>query len=225
MRIIAIIQARMSSQRLPGKVLFQVKGKPMLQYLLERVERCNTLDSMLVATSVDESDLPIVDFCRKYGVACYRGSLDDVAGRFAEAITRHPCDAFVRVNGDSPLIDPGLIDKGLVLARKEDYDLITNIFPRSYPKGQSVEVAKSQTFIKTYSKMIEQAEKEHVTRFYYSHPDLFSIRNFASDNDYSDIQLSVDTAEDMSNFISIIEKMHKPHWDYSLKDILSLSQI
>ncbi|HWP95233.1 MAG TPA: hypothetical protein VN426_00125 [Syntrophomonadaceae bacterium] len=222
MHILAIIQARMSSKRFPGKTLYRVKDRPMLQYLLERVECCNSINDIVVATSVEESDLPVEIFCQNYGVKCYRGSLNDVAGRFDDILTHYPCDAFVRVNGDSPLMDPKLIDDGVGLFCSGDYDLVTNVSPRSFPKGQSIEVLKSNIYRKAYSGMRDHEELEHVTRYYYNHPDRFTIHNFTSQVDYSNIQLSVDTCTDMVNFERIINCMDRPHWEYSWGDIMSL---
>ena len=135
MKIGAIIQARMSSERLPGKVLQQIAGKPMLQYLLERLEHCEVLDGLVVATSVDESDTPITSFCQRYGVSCYRGDLNNVAGRFNDVLDSYGFDAFVRINGDSPLLDQRLVDKAVELFKQHEADLATNALVRSYPKG------------------------------------------------------------------------------------------
>jgi len=222
MKIMAIIQARMSSDRFPGKTLHQVNGKPMLQYLLERVKRCHNLDGLVVATSVEESDSPVEMFCKDYGVMCFRGSLNDVAGRFIDVLANYPCDAFVRVNGDSPLMDPQLIDLGVNLFRQGDFDIVTNIYPRSFPKGQSVEVLRFSSFCRDYEKMVNDDEHEHITRYFYNHPDLIRIHNFSSGTDSGGIQLSVDTLSDMVNFERIINNMDRPHWEYSWFDILSI---
>ena len=106
MRIEAIIQARMSSKRLPGKVLEQIQGKSVLQYLLERIGRCLGLQYTIVATSTDNSDDPIEEFCDDFGIECFRGSLENVAERFRDAAKKYKLDAFVRVCSDSPLLDP-----------------------------------------------------------------------------------------------------------------------
>lgn len=222
MTIIGVIQARMSSNRFPGKVLYKVKGKPLLQYLIERVEVCRKLDKLVVATSNEQSDYPVVEFCSKYNIDCHQGPLHNVSKRFVEVLTRNPSDGFVRINGDSPLIDPRLIDKGVDLFNDGTYDLVTNAFPRSYPRGQSVEVMQSQIFIKTYNKMCNNDDFEHITRYYYNNPSYFKIMNFSSKTDYSDIQLSVDTHDDMQRFEFIVNNMHKPHWQYSYTDILSM---
>lgn len=224
MRIGAIIQARMSSQRLPNKVLLETAGKPMLQYLLERLEHCDCLDNIVVATSVDDSDTPIADYCRQNGIACYRGSLSNVASRFNEVLDVYHFDAFVRVTGDSPLLDQRLIEKGVSLFLGGDFDLVTNVLPRTYPIGQSVEVLRSVTYQSTYDRMREEEDLEHVTRFFHKHPEEFRIQNFALTENLNHIQLSVDTGQDMDNFVTIASKMTRPHWEYTLEDILRIYQ-
>ena len=164
----------------------------------------------------------VVQFCQNYGVDCFQGSLTNVAGRFASVLDKYQCDAFVRVNGDSPLMDHRLIDRGIVLFRRGDFDLVTNVFPRSFPKGQSVEVLRSHIFLKAYNAMQDEDEMEHITRYFYKHSERFNIHNFSSKVDYSAIQLSVDTPTDMASFEGIINSMNKAHWEYTLEDILAL---
>lgn len=218
----AVIQARMNSQRLPGKVLQIIYGKPLLQYVLERVKCSKEIDEIVIATSNEPSDYPIYEFCQNQNVECFRGSLYDVAGRFNQILHMKKWDAFVRVNGDSPLLDQQLIDTGVQIYNSGDYDLVTNVFPRSYPRGQSVEVIRAGRFQELNPKMKGDLEKEHVTRYYYDHSSDVTIFNFSSLIDYSHIQLSVDTREDLNQFSQIISKMHGKHWDYHLEDIIRI---
>ena len=218
----AIIQTRMSSDRYPGKVLHEVNGKPMLHYLIESINRCNTLDTVVVATSLDRSDDAVADFCGKLGIEFYRGPVEDVAGRFVEALKTYKFDAFVRLNGDSPLLDHRLVDMAMGVFKSARYDMVTNVLKRTFPKGQSVEIIDRTVFERTYPKMLTSAEREHVTRYFYKHQQEFSIYNFASVTDNRGIQLSVDTPEDMETFASIISKMDRPHWQYGLEDILKI---
>ena len=221
-KIGAIVQARMSSQRFPNKVLYEVDGKPMLQYLLERLQHCNCLDALVVATSVDDSDTPIAEHCRQHGVACYRGPLLNVAGRFNQVLDVYQFDAFVRVNGDSPLLDQRLIEKGVGIFLNGDFDLVTNVLPRTYPKGQSVEVLRTAIYQRAYDRMQEAEDLEHVTKFFHKHPEDFRIRNFALAENLNHIRLCVDTRQDMDNFSTIVSKMNRPHWEYALEDILQV---
>lgn len=222
MNVGLIVQARMSSQRLPGKVLYPVAGKPMLQYLLERLGRCQGVDNIVVATSVDQSDTPIAEFCQQHGLACHRGSLLNVAGRFKEVLETFQFDSFVRVNGDSPLLDYRLIEFALDIFCQNDFDLVTNVLPRTFPKGQSVEVVRGTTFKSAYALMQADEELEHVTQYFYKNRANFKIFNFTSPQPYADVQLSVDSPQDMETFAAMVAAMNRPHWEYSLEDILQL---
>jgi spore coat polysaccharide biosynthesis protein SpsF len=212
----------MGSQRLPGKVLQPVLGKSLLQYLLERLGKAEGLDGIVVATSEAEADSQIETFCMKAGVPVFRGSILDVAGRMTGALEAHPFDAFVRVNGDSPFLDQRLIDHGIRLFHQGMYDLVTNVHPRTYPKGESVEILRSSTFCAAYCEMTEKEDLEHVTSYFYRNETRFHICNFESKERWGEIQLSVDTPEDMSLFAAILSRMTRPHWEYSLKEILDI---
>lgn len=212
----------MSSQRFPNKVLHEVAGKPLLQYLLERLEHCNCLDAIVVATSVDDSDTPIAEYCRQHSMACYRGPLADVAGRFNQVLDIYQFDGFVRVNGDSLLLDQRLIEKGIGIFLNGDFDLVTNVFPRTYPKGQSIEVLRTTTYQGAYDRMQEAEDLEHVTKYFYKHSEHFRLHNFALAENLNRIQLSVDTWQDMDRCATILSKMSRPHWEYTLEDILQI---
>jgi spore coat polysaccharide biosynthesis protein SpsF len=221
-RIGAIVQARLSSKRLPGKVLKTVAEKPLLLYIVERLKHCPDIDAIIIATSIESSDDPVNSFCARHNIPCIRGPLDDVAGRFDLVLDSYPWDAFIRVNGDSPLIDQYLIKKGICHFQEGHFDLVTNVFPRSYPPGQSVEIVRSETFRKTYPKMNTPKHLEHVTLYFYQNPEKFSIYNFTSEKDYSGLHFAIDTPEDFSRFASIVSKMKLPHWEYHLPDIVDL---
>lgn len=222
MNVGAIVQARMTSMRFPGKVLHQVAGKPLLQYILERLSRCTSLDAVVVATSVDQSDEPVEIFCREQGVLCFRGDLGNVAGRMKAVLRAYGFGAFVRLSGDSPLMDPAVVDKGVHIFLSGDYDLVTNVFPRSYPRGQSVEVLRTDAFRQIVDLMSSNEDLEHVTPYFYRNPRRFKIFNFSAEQDCSGITLAVDTTEDMDRFGTIVATMDKPHWEYHLPEILAI---
>jgi len=221
MKIGLIVQARMSSQRLPSKVLTDVNGKPLMQYLLERLKYCASIDQIIVATSENRSDDPIEVFCNEYGVLCLRGPLLNVAKRFYMVLEKYNFDAFVRICADSPILDQKLIDQAVRMYNGE-YDLVTNISPRSYPLGQSVEVVRTSTFRKVYKKMSTPDHFEHVTKYYYEKPDEFRIKNFSNNKNLSSYRLVVDTLEDLKRIEKIIVSMTKPHIEYSLDDSIKL---
>ena len=222
MKIGAIVQARMSSTRLPGKVLHEVAGKPMLLYLLDRMRQTVLLDSVVVATSSDKMDDPVALLCERHGITCYRGSLSNVAERFMNVLDAYPIDAFVRLNGDSPLLDQRLVERGSEIMRSNDLDIVTNVFPRTYPKGQSVEILKSSTFRAAYPYFQQGDDREHVTTYFYRNSEKFRIFNFSSEISNDHIQLSVDTHEDMVIFEKVVSSMTRPHWEYTLDEILKL---
>jgi spore coat polysaccharide biosynthesis protein SpsF len=222
MRIAAIVQARMSSRRLPGKVLRRVAGKPLLGYLVERLRRCRPLDGVTLATSTSPDDDAVARFCEAEAVPCHRGPLDDVAGRFLGALEQTRADAFVRVNGDSPLLDPRLIDVAVTRFRGGDADVVTNVLRRTYPPGQSVEVVRGYAFRRAYRLMTEPADFEHVTRVFYRLPDRFRLVGFESPTDRSGVRLAVDTPDDLAAFAAIVARMSRPHHEYSLEEILEL---
>jgi len=211
----------MSSQRLPGKVLRNVAGKPLLAYVLERLERARRLDTVVVATSIDPSDDPVAVFCADRGTACERGHPDDVAGRFVGVLDAFGFDAFVRVSGDSPLIDQRLVDDA-VDRFEPRCDLVSNVSPRTFPHGQSVEVVRSAVFRAAYARMRDPEDLEHVTRFFYRHEDEFAICRLTGERDLSGIQLAVDTAADLDAVSAILKRMKRPHWEYGVEEILEL---
>ncbi|RPH73261.1 hypothetical protein EHM76_05545 [bacterium] len=187
-----IIQARMSSERFPNKMLYPVFGKPLLGYLLERVSNIKDLNLIVVATSANSEDDQISNFCESQGVACYRGPLDDVSKRFLEVIENYQIDNFVRINGDSPLIDPEVIARGIKIFLTGDYDIVTNVFPRTFPKGQSVEMLSARVFAEGFYFMKSTDDHEHVTKFFYRNCDDYKICNFRLDKNMNTVQLTID---------------------------------
>ena len=224
MRIGAIIQARMTSRRLPGKVLAEVHGRPMLQYLLERVERCTELDLIVVATSTDPSDDPIESFCVERGVDYFRGPLNNVAERFREAARRQELDAFVRLCADSPLVDPALIDRAVATYRSGQTDLVTNVLGRSFPPGQSVEVISAPVFAEAVPHMSRADHREHVTSYFYDHREDFEIKVIRSDHDGPDVDFAIDTPQDLERFRVLVAAMDRPHWSYGLAELIELQR-
>jgi spore coat polysaccharide biosynthesis protein SpsF len=217
----AVIQARASSVRLPGKVLREVRGKPLLQYLVERLRHAASLDRLVLATSDDPSDDAVAALGSKLGLSVVRGPLDDVVGRFLLAATRCGLRALVRVNGDSPLLDPALVDRAVELFEAGGVDLVTNTFPRSFPKGQSVEVI-SVAALERAAASHDPEDREHVTRFFYRHPEQFRIANFTRTAYAGDLQLSVDTADDLRSFERLLDRLDRPHWEVGVERLIGL---
>jgi spore coat polysaccharide biosynthesis protein SpsF len=221
-RIGAIVQARMSSRRLPGKSLRSLCSKPMLQYVLESLAHVDGLAETVVATSTDPTDDPIAEFCDRIGSVCFRGSLENVAERFLRTAEARRLSAFVRVSGDSPLLNPQLVAKAVDLFVESDADVITNVFPRTYPPGLSVELVRTAAFERAFPKLTEPYDREHVTSFFYQHADRFRIVTFALDPPRRDVHLAVDTAEHFDRVARIVTTMNRPHWEYSLEQLLAI---
>lgn len=221
----AIVQARMRSRRLPGKSLYPIAGRPMLSYLIERLRMCQRLADVVVATSTMADDDAIARLCAEIGVTCHRGPLDNVLGRFLEVIRTRALTAVVRISGDSPLLDPALVDRAIDMFKIAGVDLVTNVAPRSFPRGQSVEVVSAEALRRVDAEEITLEEREHVTLWFYRHPQRCTMRNFAAARDLSSVQLSVDTPEDLTTIARIIGKMDRPHWQYGLDDLLELRRM
>jgi spore coat polysaccharide biosynthesis protein SpsF len=220
----AIVQARFGSTRLPGKVLAEVEGKPLLAYLLDRLERAQSIDAIVVATSDDQSDDAIAAFCAARGVDCHRGALEDVAQRTLDAVDARGFEAFVRVSADSPLLDSSLVDRAVELLTNDDAEVASNIFPRTFPHGQSVEAITADAFRRAVAGMVDAHDREHVTPYFYRHSDEFQISSFTHEPDLSSLQLAVDSPDDLVAFASLVAAMSRPHWDYGLAEVVALAR-
>ena len=199
-RRVVIIQARMASQRLPGKVLQTVGERTLLDWQLARLRRCSAVDEIWIATSDRTSDQPIADWACRAGVACYRGAADDVLGRYAAAARQARADVVVRITADCPLIDPEVTDR--VVAELVDHahecDYASNVLERTYPRGLDVEAF----FVDTLSRMDRlsrtPAGREHVTLAARSErPEFFLKRSVRDDVDNSDLRWTVDLPADL----------------------------
>jgi len=206
----------MTSNRLPGKALKILGSKPLLSHVISRVKSATLVSKVMVATSEMPEDDPIANFCELNQISCFRGSLSDVAYRLSQAAFLAQVDSFIRINGDSPLIDPDLIDKLISFYKMGNYDLVTNTQLRTFPKGQSVEVIRLSSFQKMYSQIEDDFDREHVTTSYYKNPSLYNILNHASDDmSNANIQLSIDSVEDFNLIESILGKIDSDNFDYS----------
>ena len=197
----------MNSNRFPNKALTNISGIPLLQRVINKISFSDRVSNIIVATSDKKSDDPIALFCKKNKVKYFRGNLNNVANRFKELLISQEANAFIRINGDSPLIDSNLINIAIDYFKVGTCDIVTNIFPRSFPKGQSVEVLKSETFIKVCDTNLNTEQKEHLTKIYYDFPEKFKILSFTSGGDYSNINMSVDNLFDKEKIESIINKL------------------
>jgi spore coat polysaccharide biosynthesis protein SpsF len=218
-----VTQARMTSTRLPGKSLRVLDGeRTTVQLHVERLQRVERGDMVVVATSTDPSDDPIAELCERRGVEVVRGPLEDVSRRYVMAIERHGLDTFVRATADSPLIDQALIDYGIGLYGEGGYDIVSNNRPSTYATGQSFEVIDARAYLSAYPDMSEPHHFEHVTPFLYENRDRFRIRNFRHHPDDSAVNVSIDTEEDARLVQAILARMERPHWEYGYDEVMAL---
>jgi len=203
--MLCIVQARMGSTRLPGKVLTPLAGRPLLIWLIDRLKDAKYISDIIVATTEDASDDLLVEFCIEQSISCQRGFRNNVARRLAKVATQSGAEEFIRISGDSPLIDSKVVDQAVELYQRNDCDLVTNILTRTFPKGQSVEILKTDTFLQVCQAITTEEEKEHVTRTFYLHPERFNIVSFSSEIDAGREQLSIDTIDDHKLIEKLIE--------------------
>ncbi|WP_153732397.1 cytidylyltransferase domain-containing protein [Sporosarcina obsidiansis] len=224
MKIVATIQARMTSTRLPGKVLKKVMDKTLLEYQLERVSRSQLINEIIVATTTNETDDPIVNLCKQLGYTTYRGSEEDVLSRYYEAAMNAKADVVVRLTSDCPLIDPAVIDKVIELfidnCPKVDY--VSNTLERTYPRGMDTEVMSMNALIKAYREATLKRDREHVTAYIYSNKNKYSLLNLKSPEVLSQYRWTVDTIEDFELIQRILMKLYPSNNNFSQKDIIDL---
>ena len=191
------VQARTNSSRFPGKVLAPFLGQPIIRHVVERISQAVPRDRIVIATSTHASDDPLATYARDLGLAVFRGPLQDVFRRFQESLKGFPCRWFFRVCADSPLLDTSLIAR-MLSERECDVDLVTNIQPRTFPRGQSLELINSQTFAQIEPETLSEEEREHATKVFYAHPERFRIVNLVSaDPKLAEQSFAVDTIEDL----------------------------
>lgn len=207
MNTVAIIQARMTSTRLPGKVLMKIAGKPMLWYVIKRTRLAKLINCVVVATSIDSTDNQIVDFCRIHKINYFRGSLDDVLSRYYHAARKYKADVIVRITADCPLVDGKLVDKGLKIFKRKKVDYLSNTIERTFPRGFDFEIFTKKTLIRMHKNAKDATEREHVTPYIYqSHPEDFSVLNLKNSANRSSFRITVDTKDDLKLIKILIEK-------------------
>jgi len=214
----------MTSTRLPGKVLYEVMGKPLLEYQIERLGRAKLADKIVIATTTNESDLPIVELCKRLGVAYYRGSEEDVLSRYYEAAAEFGADVIIRATSDCPLIDPGVIDEviGMYIKNREKYDYVSNTLERTYPRGLDTEVFSMTALKKAHKEASEQPEREHVTLYMYRHPERFRLASSSATKDYSKHRWTVDTPEDFGLIKLILQELYPLNSRFTWMDVIGL---
>jgi spore coat polysaccharide biosynthesis protein SpsF len=199
-RVVAIVQARMSSTRLPGKVLMDIAGMSMLGRTIRRVSRARLVTQVVVATTTEESDNPLIKHCETNGWKYFRGSQEDVLDRYHSAALAFNADTIVRITSDCPLIDPIIVDAVLeeYFRLEDEVDYLSNMLPRrTYPRGLDTEAFAFSALELAWKQDTDPSLREHVTQYIVRHPEIFRIRGIMNDIDYSAMRWTVDTAEDL----------------------------
>lgn len=220
--IVAIVQARMSSSRLPGKSMAELAGKPMIARVLERIAAARELDRVILATSTDSTDDTLADWAAQAGQPCYRGSLDDVLARYALCAAEENADVVVRLTGDNPFKDPGVIDAVIDFHRVRELDFAYNNKPPSFPEGLDVEVFTRSALERMMREAADPFEREHVTQFMYRRPEQFAQANFAAPTDDSDLRLTVDTEADLVVARAVYAELHRDGEIFPSSDAIRL---
>ncbi len=222
--VVAIIQARMKSTRLPGKVLKNIAEKPMLAHVIERLKNTKLINEMVIATSVKEEDRIISRLANDFGVKSFAGSEEDVLDRYYQAAKRYEANVVVRITSDCPLIDPGVVDKVIAfyLRDRDTVDYVSNSLKRSYPRGLDTEVFSFEVLKRTWQEAKEPYQREHVTPYIYEHPEIFCLANVENSQDLSYMRWAVDEEKDLEFVREIYKKLYKDGKIFLTKDILAL---
>lgn len=221
-RRLAILQARTSSSRLPGKVLLPILGKPMLARQIERLNRCHEIDRLIIATSTDPSDDPIEAMCREAGIACYRGSLTDVLDRYVQAARPHRPVTVIRVTGDCPLADPEIIDDVIRFFEAGGYDYASNTITPTFPDGLDVEIMRFSCLEEVAREAVLPSHREHVTLFFKADTGRYRLGNLSDDVDRSHLRWTVDEPEDFEFVTRVYERLYPAKPAFTMRDILNL---
>lgn len=221
---VAIVQARYSSTRLKGKIFKEISGKPMLWHVINRLSYSKLIDKIVVATTLDKEDDQTEEFCRSNNIPYYRGSVEDVLSRYYETARVFNAGTIIRITSDCPIIDPVIIDKMLdEFKREEDVcDCMSNVVKRTFPRGLDTEIISFHALEKAFAEARTNSEREHVTPYIYSNPELFKIKSYTGNIDYSFHRWTVDTEEDFKLIEAVYNSLYKPDRLFLFENVIKL---
>ena len=221
-RTIAIVEARMTSTRLPGKVLKTIAGRPTLEILVERLKAAQTLDAVGIATTGKPTDDPVAALAKRLGVECFRGSEHDVLDRVARAARAFGAHTIVEITGDCPLMDPRLVDQAVSVYRANDVDYVGNRLSKSYPDGMGVRVFSNDLIQAVALEATDPADREHVTTFVFNNPARFRLMDVPSglDTVRQNYRITMDTQADFDLIERIFTALDRPGPVFGLMDII-----
>ena len=221
--IAGIIQARMNSSRLPGKIMLKACGKTMLELMIERIQRSKKLDKVIIATTTNPKDDTIEEFCIDKKIEYFRGSEEDVLSRYKHTADKFGSDIIVRICSDCPLIDPKIIDETISVYLSNKYDFVNTLSPnpRSFPDGMGIEVFSHSILNEAFQKAKKLSEREHVTFFMWMQPEKFAVHRLDCKQDFSKYRLNLDYVEDYNLIKSIFENLYTLNHQFTMEDIIN----
>jgi len=222
MRVLGLIQARVSSARLPAKVMQPLLGVPMILRQIERLNRCRQVSQWVVAISQDATDDVLEDLLRTAGVAVFRGALNDVLGRFYAAAQVYPAEHIVRITADCPLIDAAVVDEVVALHLQDKPDYTSNVMPPTFPDGLDVEIMSYSTLQRLHQLAQLPSQREHVTLYLRQHTAQFSVALLRAPNDLSDLRWTVDEAADFTFVAAVYERLYAHNPAFQMQDVVRL---
>ncbi len=220
--VVAIVQARMSSTRLPGKVLIDIQGKPLLEHVIDRVKRSRLITRLVIATTGNEKDGAIIEFAQSRGIPYYVGSEDDILDRFYQAAKRFGANVIVRITPDDPFKDPEVIDKAVqYFLDHPELDYVSNTIEPTYPEGLDIEVFSFDALEKAWRKAELPSEREHVTPYIWKNPDKFNLANIKYEQNLSHLRWTLDYEEDLQFTRQVYARLYHGQV-FLMRDILAL---
>lgn len=221
--IAAIIQARMGSSRLPGKIMLNVCGKSMLEHLIDRIKNSKKLDKIIVATSTNPEDDEIVNFCSLNNISFFRGSENDVLSRYFETAKFFSVNTIIRLTADTPILDSNTIDKIIQVYQENNFDFVSNSspLPRTYPDGYNVEILSFEILEKIHKNAVNPSDREHVTTFITMQPEKFNLYRVDYSKDLSKYRFNLDYEEDYQLIKCIFENFYEKNPNFLLEDVVN----
>lgn len=222
MKVIGIIQARMGSTRLPGKMLLPIQGKPIIEHVVERARLAHTLSDLWLATTSSPADDVLAEWATLHGIRCYRGSEKDVLDRYYQTARVAQAEAIVRITGDCPLHDWEVIDQVVSVFQHGAFDYVCNAMPPTFPDGLDVEVFSFRSLERAWQSAKLTSEREHVTPYIWKHPERFKIQNVLRSPDLSSLRLTLDTKEDYSLITLVFEELARSQRYGHLAEVVTI---
>lgn len=221
MKVGIIVQARMNSTRLPGKVMMLVNEKdPVIKSVITQLQFSKLSEKIVIATTTLSEDDKIKEFLEKINIDCFRGSSEDCLDRYYQCAKRHSFSIIVRITCDNPLIDPNIVDASIEKFKSNSWDYVSNCHPRTFPQGTEVEVFSFQALEKAWNEARKSSEREHVTPYFYNNPSKFKIYNLNHSENLSHLRWTIDRINDLKMVQAIYSKVKKS--PILMNDILEL---